>query len=229
MKRREAIVTLGTGAAAMNGVAPPSWERFRAWLAQGQDRAHFFTEAEAAIARLLADMVIPRDERSGGASDAGAMEYMDFVISGGSDRGKQVWRDGLKWLDDECGRRFQKPFVQCDETQRGQVIDDIAWPARARQELGPQVNFFNGVRNLVSTAFFSSRMGIEDLRYLGGVFNPNWQGAPPEALRELGVSYEEWDRKYGATGGQGDARTANPGAPHAAPRTPRPASRTPRP
>ena len=198
MNRREALASLALGATAVNGVAPPSWERFRRWL-QNPQQGRFFSDAERATVTMLSDMIIPRDEKSGGATDAGSVEYMDFVVGDASDRTKQAWRDGLRWLDEECGRRFQKPFVQCDETQRGAVLDDIAWPARARADLQPQVDFFNRARDLISTAFFSSRMGVQDLRYMGGVFNPDWQGAPPEALRELGVSYEEWDAKYGRT------------------------------
>ena len=196
MKRREAIAAMGASIAAVNGVAPPTWERFRRWT-QNPQAAHFFAEAELPAVRTLADMIIPRDDKSGSATDAGSVEYMDFVLSEASDRTKQIWHDGLRWLDEECGRRFQKPFVQCDETQRGGVLDDIAWPARARADLQPQVDFFNRARDLTASALFSSRMGVVDLGYLGGVFNPEWQGAPPAALQQLGVSYEEWDRKYG--------------------------------
>jgi hypothetical protein len=203
MKRREAIAAMGASVAAVNGVAPPTWERFRRWLGDPQ-AAHFFSESELATVRVLADMIIPRDDKSGSATDAGSIEYMDFVLSEGSDRTKQAWHDGLRWLDDECGRRFQRPFAQCDDTQRGGVLDDIAWPARARADLQPQVDFFNRARDLTASAFFSSRMGVMDLGYLGGVFNPDWQGAPPAATQQLGVSYEEWDRKYAA--GPGPAR-----------------------
>ena len=207
MNRREALAALGLGAAAMNGVAPPQWERFRKWLANGQ-QPRFFSDAETATVRVLADMVIPRDEHSGAATDSGAVEYMDFVVGDADDRTKQGWHDFLRWLDEECQRTFQKNFTDCDDTQRGAVVDNIAWPARARPELATQVDVFNRVRDLGAAAFFSSRMGVEDIRYLGGVFNPGWQGAPPEALRELGVSYDEWDAKYGRTGGPTDRRTA---------------------
>jgi len=187
---------LGVGSLAAYGVGSPSWERFRK-LAGTQEPMRWFTGPELALVRVLADMIIPRDEKSGSATDSGAVEYMDFVLSENSDRAKQQWRDGLQWFDDECGRRFQKTFVQCSDTERGQLLDDIAWPARATAERRDQAAFFNRVRDLTASAFFSSRMGVTDLGYIGNVFNPDWQGAPPEALREIGVSYEEWDRKYG--------------------------------
>jgi len=73
----------------------------------------------------------------------------------------------------------------------------VAWPARTASALKPQGEFFNRLRDLTGSAFFSSKMGVHDLGYVGNVPNPNWQGAPRAALEELGVSYAEWDKKYG--------------------------------
>lgn len=197
INRRQAIEAMGLGAMAAYGVGTPTFERFRKWMAGGQVQWRFFTAPELATVRVLADMVIPRDEKSGSATDAGSVEYMDFVLGESGDRTKQAWHDGLRWFDEECTRRFGSPFVQCDDAQRGALLGDIAWPARAREDLRQAAAFFNRVRDLVAAAFFSSRMGVEDLGYLGGVFTPSWLGAPDEALRELGVSYDEWDRRYG--------------------------------
>ncbi len=96
--------------------------------------------------------------------------------------------------------RFNKTFVQAAEAERVQIVELVAWPARAAADLASQVSFFNRLRDLTASAFFSSRMGVEDLGYIGNVFNPNWQGAPEAALRELNVSYAEWDAKYGQAG-----------------------------
>ena len=68
---------------------------------------------------------------------------------------------------------------------------------RTDKALKPQGEFFNRLRDLTGSAFFSSKMGVHDLGYMGNVPNPDWQGAPKAALDELGVSYAEWDRKYG--------------------------------
>jgi hypothetical protein len=197
MKRREAIEALGLGAAASYGVGSPFSERFRAWMASRQGAWRFFNPAELAAVRRLADMLIPRDERSGSATEAGSIEYLDFVLGESSERTRQAWRDGLRWLDEECARRFGRPFERCEERQRAALLDDIAWPARAPEELRVGAEFLSRARDLVAAAFFSSRMGVEDLGYQGGVFVPEWRGAPEPALRELGVSYEDWDRRYG--------------------------------
>jgi Gluconate 2-dehydrogenase subunit 3 len=200
LNRREALTTLGAGAfgLASYGMAPPLFERFRKVLAAGPYRARFFTEAELTAVRVLADMIIPTDYRSGSATDAGTVEYADFVLSESGQETQRDWHDGLAWLDATCWQRSGGEFIHCSEEDRAKILDDIAWPDRAREEYRTAARWFNRVRDLVGSGFFSSQMGVQDVGYIGGVFNPNWQGAPPAATRALGVSYDEWDRKYGS-------------------------------
>jgi hypothetical protein len=193
LDRREALAAFGLGAL---GVALPSWQQFLSARAAGSITG-FLTAEERALVTVLADMIIPRDQRSGSASDSGAIDYMDFVLSESDEKGKAAIRRELRWYDEECTRRFGRIFVQCSDTERGRLLDDIAWPARTRPELKQHAEYFNRIRDLTASAFFSSRMGVEDLGYMGNVLNPGWNGAPPEALEGLGVNYDEWDRKYG--------------------------------
>ncbi len=194
--RREALAGMGFSAMAAYGVGTPTWHRFQRLLAEG-GAPGFFTAAETAQLKVLADMIIPRDAKSGSATDSGAIVYMDFVVGEASPKTQQAWRDGLKWYDEECQRRHAKVFVGCSESQRATLLDDVAWPAKTKQKLKAQAAFFDRLRDLTGSAFFSSKMGVHDLGYMGNVPNPDWQGAPPAALAELGVSYAEWDKKYG--------------------------------
>jgi gluconate 2-dehydrogenase gamma chain len=154
----------------------------------------FFTAAEFRTARILSDMIIPRDERSGNASDAGVPEFMDFMMM---DRpNNQKWmRDGLVWLDAQSNTRFSKPFADAIEAQRAQILNDIAWPARAPATMSDGVSFFNRFRDLTSSGFWSSRIGVKDLQYKGNLFVSEWGGCPPAALKKLGVNYDKFDRK----------------------------------
>jgi gluconate 2-dehydrogenase gamma chain len=154
----------------------------------------FFTAAEFRTARVLADMIIPRDDRSGSASDAGVPEFMDFMMI---DRpNNQKWmRDGLAWLDAQSSTRFGKPFADATQPQREQILNDIAWPARAPAALGDGVGFFNRFRDLTASGFWSSRIGVKDLQYMGNLFVPEWNGCPPAALKKLGVNYDKFDSK----------------------------------
>jgi len=149
----------------------------------------FFTATEFKLVRTLADIIIPKDERSGSASDAGVPEFMDFMMIDQPTR-QIAMRGGLAWLDSECQERFDKTFLDCIETERTAVLDDIAWPQKARPELSHGVAFFNSFRDLTASGFWTTRMGIDDLQYMGNRSVARWNGCPPEALKKLGVSYE---------------------------------------
>jgi hypothetical protein len=153
----------------------------------------FFTAKEWRTVRVLADYVIPKDDRSGSATEAKAPEYMDFVLHDEqtSDANRVAMRGGLAWLDHECRGRFGgKNFVEATDAQRREVLDDIAWPRKARPEMSAGVSFFNRFRDMTAAGFFSSAMGWRDLQYIGNVFNPGWNGCPQPALDKLGVSYD---------------------------------------
>jgi gluconate 2-dehydrogenase gamma chain len=150
----------------------------------------FFTPPEWQTVRVLVDLVIPADEKSGSATDALVPEFMDFMLNESSESRQQRFRDGLAWLDAESGRRHGVAFVDADDTQRRAILDDIAWPARASEELEDGVDFFNSFRDMTAAGFFSSRIGYEDLEFRGNEFVAQWQGCPQEALDKLGVSYD---------------------------------------
>ncbi len=150
----------------------------------------FFTAHEWETVRLLVDLIIPADERSGSATEAGVPEFMDFIMTDSPAR-QTAMRGGLAWLDAECRERFGTPsFAASSETERRAVLEDIAWPAQARPDLSHGVAFFNGFRDLTASGFWSSSIGVEDLRYIGNTAVPDWNGCPEEQLGKLGVRYE---------------------------------------
>jgi hypothetical protein len=154
----------------------------------------FFTGPEYRTVRVLVDYIIPRDARSGSATDAKVPEFMDFMYSDPqqnvSDQTKNAVRNGLKWLDAESTKRFTKTFAAASDSERRQILDDIAWPAKARPDMADGVTFFNRMRDMTASGFFSSAMGWKDLQYLGNVAVAEWKGCPQPALQKLGVSYD---------------------------------------
>lgn len=154
----------------------------------------FFTPDEYRTVHILADMVIPRDERSGSATDAGVPQFIDFMMSDGGEARRVRMREGLAWLDAEATSRHGAAFRECSEAERGAILDDIAWPDRAPEGLEAGVAFFNGFRDLTGAGFFSSRMGYADLDVRGNVYVAEWTGCPEPALRKLGVSYDQTGR-----------------------------------
>lgn len=152
----------------------------------------FFNNHEWKTVRMLVDYVIPRDSRSGSATDAKVPEYIDYLLSekDASLNTQTAWRGGLAWLDTESNKRFGRTFIQATDAQRRQILDDIAYPEKAKPELRYGVAFFNRLRDMTASGFFSSAMGWKDVQYIGNVFNPGYDGCPPAALEKLGVSYD---------------------------------------
>jgi len=145
-----------------------------------------FAPDEWRLVRLLVNYVIPTDARSGSATDAGVPEFMDFIL--GEYRTNQVWmRDGLSWLNAECRRRHGAGFVSCTDSQRREVLDAIAYPKRATEAVRPGAEFFTRFRNLTSSGFWSSRIGVADLGYIGNRPVAKWEGTPPEVIRKFGL------------------------------------------
>ena len=147
----------------------------------------FFTAHEWATVGLLADLIIPKDERSGSATDAGVPEFIDFMMVDRPD-GQVPMRGGLAWLDAEARARFGRNFREAAAAERTALLDDIAYPRAARPEFSHGVAFFSRFRDMVATGFWTSKMGIADLQYMGNVANPGWDGCPDACYTHLGVT-----------------------------------------
>ncbi|RYZ53844.1 MAG: gluconate 2-dehydrogenase subunit 3 family protein [Sphingobacteriales bacterium] len=145
----------------------------------------FFTAHEMATITVLGDIIIPKDDRSGSASDAGVPEFIEFIVKDMPDH-QLPMRGGLRWMDLQSLNRYGKPFKDCAQQQQLELVDEIAYPGKAKPEMQQGVAFFNRMRSLVASGFFSSKMGIEDLGYVGN--QPNkWEGVPPEIIRQYGL------------------------------------------
>lgn len=206
INRRDALKAFAVvSAAGMMDVSAPQLERTLRGVASLADGAarnggesqqsytpKFFNRREWRTVRLLVDYVIPRDARSGSATDARVPEFMDVLLSDreASDGSRVSMRGGLAWIDNQARSRFGKTFVAATDAQRRQILDDVAWPAKARPEFSHGVAFFSRFRDLTASGFFSSAMGWKDVQYIGNVFNPDWDGCPPAAMRKLGVSQD---------------------------------------
>ncbi len=150
----------------------------------------FFTDHEMATIAILADIIIPKDEKSGSATEAGVPAFIDFIVIDMPNH-QTPMRGGLRWLDMECFKRFNnKSFKDCTESERMQLIEEIAWPEKAKPEMKRGVAFFNLMRNLTATGFYTSEIGVKDLGYAGN--SPNkWNGVPEDVLKQYGLAYSE--------------------------------------
>lgn len=153
----------------------------------------FFTTHEMATITLLADIIIPKDEVSGSASEAGVPAFIEFIVKD-MPQHQTPMRGGLKWLDLECYERYQKAFKDCDTKKQLEMVDAIAYPEKAKPEMQQGVAFFNLMRNLTATGFYTSEMGVKDIGYVGN--RPNqWAGVPDDVLKQYNLAYTEKELK----------------------------------
>lgn len=147
--------------------------------------ATFFDAHEIATITVIADLILPRDAKSGSASDAGVPAFIEFIVK--DEPVHQLpMRGGLRWLDIQCLNLYDKDFIGCTPVQRTAILDEIAYPMKAKPEMQQGVVFFNKIRDLAAIGFFTSKMGIEDLGYKGN--SPGkWEGVPPEVLKQYGL------------------------------------------
>jgi gluconate 2-dehydrogenase gamma chain len=153
----------------------------------------FFTADEMATITILGDIIIPKDEVSGSASDAKVPAFIEFIVKDMPEHQTPL-RGGLRWLDVQCLNRFGKAFKDCTQSQQMEMVDEIAWPKKAKPGMQPGVAFFNLMRNLTATGFYTSEIGVKDVGYIGNVPN-QWNGVPEEVLKQYNLAYTEKELK----------------------------------
>ena len=153
----------------------------------------FFTPDEMATITVLGDIIIPRDEISGSASEAGVPAFIEFIVNDMPEH-QTPMRGGLRWLDLQCLRNYEKSFIHCAPAQQLAVVEEIAWPEKAKPEMAQGVAFFNLMRNLTASGFYTSQMGVKDIGYMGNVPN-QYNGVPADVLRQYNLSYTEKELK----------------------------------
>jgi Gluconate 2-dehydrogenase subunit 3 len=197
---RRDILKLMTGmpAAALVSVAPfasqvakAAPQQSSAAKGQGSDHPRALSAHEWKMVRILSDLIIPADDRSGSASQAGVPEFIDDWLDLKRGTLLDQIRGGLTWLDMQCNRAINHDFADCSSARQKQVLDRIAYPEKSAPEDAGAVAFFNTLRDLVVSGFFTSQAGIRDLPYLGNEPQEKWNGCPDTVLARLGVGGEK--------------------------------------
>ncbi len=155
----------------------------------------FFTDDEMATITVLADIIIPKDDVSGNASEAGVPAFIEFIVKD-MPYHQTPMRGGLRWLDLQCMKKYDKGFKDITAQQQIEMVDLIAYPERAKgkADLTQGVAFFNKMRDLTVTGFYTSKIGVKDIGYVGNTPN-QWKGVPDEVLKQYGLAYTEKEMK----------------------------------
>lgn len=224
MDRRKSLKILATGAVAGASVLPgckngeeikaspdPNFtiDRFPEELEYEKKLINmdkFFDEHEMATLGVLANIIIPADDKSGSATDAGVPEFIEFIVKD-MPQHQVPMKGGLRWLDVHCLKRFGSAFKDCSKSDQLAVVEDIAYPAitirdgetertvgTIKEGMLPGVAFFSLMRNLTATGFYTSEIGVKDLGYSGNRAN-QWDGVPQDVLKKYNVAYTEKELK----------------------------------
>ncbi len=163
------------------------------YLVKVKAQPNFFDAHEAATIVVLSDIIIPKDAVSGSATDAKVPEFIEFIVKDMPDH-QVPMRGGLKWLDLHTYKKHGKAFVECTHQEQIGIVDEIAYPKKAAPEVAQGVSFFNKIRDLVTTGFYTAEIGVKDLGYMGNVPNM-WAGVPDDVLKHHGLAYTEKELK----------------------------------
>lgn len=180
---------------------------------------NFFTDHEMATITILGDIIIPKDEVSGSASDANVPEFIEFIVKD-MPQHQVPMKGGLRWLDMQCFKRFEKTFKDCDSKQQTEVVEDIAYPAieftdekgnkikkgKVKPGMEPGVKFFSLMRDLTTTGFYTSEIGVKDIGYAGNT-PTKWNGVPDDVLKQYNLAYTEKELKECVSFGNASTNT----------------------
>lgn len=144
----------------------------------------YFNEHEMATIAVLADLIIPKDDTSPSATEVGVPDFIEFIVKDIPSH-KLPMRGGLKWLDVYSQKKFGKVFIDLADENKISILDEIAYPAKAKPEVSQGVSFFNLMRDLTSSGYFTTKEGLQYIGYMGN--RPGvWNGVPEDVLKEHG-------------------------------------------
>jgi len=140
----------------------------------------FFDADQYKTLRSLCETILPTDTDSPGAIEAGAPEFIDLLTSENPDYQRRLG-GGLIWLDATCIERYSTAYLESEPAQQKEILDLIAYQKNAdsNESLSPGVEFFSFLRNLTADGFFTSKIGIKYLGYIGNAFLTEFPGCPP--------------------------------------------------
>ncbi len=150
----------------------------------------FFTSVELSLIATLCDLVLPATPTAGSATAAEVPAFIDFIVKDLPYHQIPI-QGGLMWINGESNKRYNKIFEDCSSNEQKQILDDIAYPSTEKtQQFDAGRKFFNKFRGLVLTGYYTTKIGIDDLGYVGN--RPNlWDGVPPSVLAKHGLDYDE--------------------------------------
>ncbi len=183
--RREAIKSVAVGVGAVSSL--PILNN----LASGQGHQHhvvaplvadtaikapaFFNKHQFATITELASLIIPTDETPG-AREAKVNEYIDLIVGESAFDVQKIFLDGLAWLDKASKDRHKKNFVGLTNAQQVGLLTEISKIKNPAPHETTQAKFFKAIKDMTIDGFYTSKIGIEELGYVGNTVLDEFPG-----------------------------------------------------
>ena len=168
MERRDLFRILG--ATLVTAESAPAQHHTRSASAAGKVAAGYkpraFSEAEYATMGALCEVVVPTDEHSPGALEAGVPYFIDTTLLYAPPASIAVWRRGLDAVEQESKRHWSRAFLALTATEKVELVTEMA-----RNEASPQnelERFFVLLKSQTLNAYYLSEVGrTNELGYRG--------------------------------------------------------------
>jgi gluconate 2-dehydrogenase gamma chain len=189
VSRRDVLKSLSIGAAATSvlRVIPLQAAEYAHHMittekavSKGVYAAKFFPPQQYKTLQALCETIFPADADSGGAIEGGAPEFIDLLTSENKEYQVKLG-GGLMWLDSACIDRYGKAYLDCAANQQTEMLDRIAYRKNIQKDatLSQGVEFFEFLRKMTADGFFTSKIGIQYLGYIGNGYLAEFPGCPP--------------------------------------------------
>ena len=183
LSRRAALKAIGAGIGTVAALPYLSDEGLLAFARIQETNAapqlKVFSPSQFATLEVLAEAIIPTDDRSPGAKQARVADYVDLLLSESDRQLTLQWFGGLAALDAEAMSRFRTPFSRLGPGQVDAILQTISRNEKAPQT--PLETFFVMAKQATIRGYYTSKIGIdEELRYKGNQFLKEFVGCQTE-------------------------------------------------
>lgn len=123
------------------------------------------------LTALLSDLILPGSATVPAPSTLGVADFVNEWVSApypNQLKDRATIFAGLRWIDAESVRREQKTFIESDDRVRQGIVDDIAQKC-PQARFAEQSTFFQRLRFLVVSAYYTTPEGFQDIGYTGNV------------------------------------------------------------
>ena len=140
---------------------------------------HFFTNTQLGTLEKLGEVLVPPLKNNPGALEAGAPEFLDFLIGESPEPRKKSYQFGLDHLELNAKNKYQRSFASLNEAEVGALLKPLLVPRFWPEDLpkDPMQSFMAQVHEDLRTATQNSREWAEASEKSGRRFSRGFRGS----------------------------------------------------